>query len=390
MMKEDKIVPLKGPDRIRRRPAVVFGDDGKKGVTEAILLLLDLFVTEAVLGFSGSIVVKTEKDGSVSLQSFDRGLLLDETPCDGKPLWYYDFCDFGLAPREPDREYIYALMRKHHTLYGEREKAIPPFREDGDPAFFLCAVQYCSEWMEVESVHGKLRKHVRFEKGFPVTEMKRETVSLPSYTKISFKPDCEVFTDIFPSTDAIAEALRCAAVAVPLLSCTLSNEERNETFCYPLGGWDYVKQHCRDGEPPLIYRSARTYSGQDRPEGEYYDASLRVCVGFVPDGGRAQCIHNVRPLPDGGVHLQAVKKKIVSDFRTVFGDGHDSDEQIEKHLFLVLESECPARLTRWENGQRRAVVNPLLCEMAEDLLGDFEEFLRNSKERIQPLIHTKA
>ncbi|MBQ3075443.1 MAG: hypothetical protein IJC26_05185 [Clostridia bacterium] len=109
-MKNDiTITTLKGADRIRRRPAVVFGDDGRAGATAAVRMLLDIFLIEAELGFCKSLSLRLEGKDTVVIESCDRGFLLDETPRDGKPAWYYDFCEFGLAPREPDDGYYYTV-----------------------------------------------------------------------------------------------------------------------------------------------------------------------------------------------------------------------------------------------------------------------------------------
>lgn len=210
-MNDSTITPLKGPDRIRRRPAVVFGDDGRKGATAAVGMLLDIFLTEAELGFCEKISVSFAADDTVVIESRDRGFLLDETEEGGKPSWYYDFCEFGVAPREPDDAYYYTVGRKYGAFYGVTKEEMPEFRAKGDPAFDLCCVQYVSQWMQVEAVHGKIWKCLRFEKGYPVGKMERKEASEPSYTKISLKLDTEVFRDTSVSFESVAEHLRQAA-----------------------------------------------------------------------------------------------------------------------------------------------------------------------------------
>ena len=91
----DKIVMLKGPDRVRKRVCVVFGAKGNEGATNAIKMLLDIFITEAKLGFSRGIDLKIHKDNSVSIRSYDDGFILDETIDEGKPIFEKVFCELS-------------------------------------------------------------------------------------------------------------------------------------------------------------------------------------------------------------------------------------------------------------------------------------------------------
>jgi len=93
----NEITVLRGPDRIRKRPAVVFTDDGIVGTTNAVKSLLRIFVGEAALGKCSKISFFENQDGSFTVESFDKGFALGEKTVEGKPLWYYDFCEF-LSP----------------------------------------------------------------------------------------------------------------------------------------------------------------------------------------------------------------------------------------------------------------------------------------------------
>lgn len=225
-MKNDfKLDILRGPDRIRKRPAVVFGDEGSKGATEAARMLLDIFLIEAQIGFCEKISFKLISKDTVCIESRDRGFLLDETMQEGKPSWYYDFCDFGVPPREANDEYMYTVGRKYGAFYGLQEGEMSPFKSIGDPAFELCCVQYASEWMKVESVHKNLWKRLSFEKGFPVGTMEKKETCEPSYTRITYKLDLEVFEDVSVSFDEIAKFLK-ASSSVMGFDCRVFDDER--------------------------------------------------------------------------------------------------------------------------------------------------------------------
>ena len=106
------ITCLKGPDRVRKRPAVIFNSDDAEGVTRAVEMLLDIFITEAALGYSKELSVKIHNDDSICILSKDRGFVMDETLIDGKPVWEYDFCELYSAPREKKEVYSYGLIEE--------------------------------------------------------------------------------------------------------------------------------------------------------------------------------------------------------------------------------------------------------------------------------------
>ena len=226
-MKNDwKIEVLRGPDRIRKRPAVVFGDTGREGATEAARMILNVFLIEAQLGFCEKISFKLVSEDTVLIESRDRGFLLDETELDGKPSWYYDFCDFGVPPREASDEYMYTVGRKYGAFYGLPEEELPAFKSKGDPAFQLCCVQYASEWMKVESVHDNLWKRISFEKGYPVGQTEKRAVSEPSYTRFSYKLDPEVFSDVSVSFYDVAKFMRESTSFLKGFVYSCSEEDR--------------------------------------------------------------------------------------------------------------------------------------------------------------------
>lgn len=117
-MNDFKIEVLRGADRIRKRPGVVFGSDGVAGAINAIKMLLEVFLAEAALGFSRGIDVVIHKDESVSIHSLDDGLVLSDALVKGKPAWHHLFCDFAVGPREVEESHFFSLGEKHNQLFG--------------------------------------------------------------------------------------------------------------------------------------------------------------------------------------------------------------------------------------------------------------------------------
>ena len=97
----DTIRRLTGPERVRLRPAVIFGSDGAEGALCAVKLTADVFLTEAKMGYSNGFEIILHADGSVSMYSADRGLRLSDTAEGVLPDWKEIFCGLYPAPREP-------------------------------------------------------------------------------------------------------------------------------------------------------------------------------------------------------------------------------------------------------------------------------------------------
>lgn len=388
MNTEDIIIPLKGPDRVRRRPAVIFGSNDEDWAINAIKRLMGVFFTEAALGYCKKIAVKLEEDHSVTVESFDRGIVLDETEQDGRPSWFNVFCDFACGPREANAEYLHYCRMKHNVLFGDKSEPSLKFMPETDSAFDLCVFQYVCEWMRVESVHDSVLGRLCFEKGYAVSELEKEPASKPSCTKISFKLDREILDDSAISFEALSVILRGGAICNPGLNCTVYYAEEKATFFYPKGCADYLKDRCDSAESNPVFSSEILANGKDRYNRESYDASVRAAVVFVPGGGEIECFHNFFSLPDGGKHLNAAKKKIVRALQRRFDE---SELLNEKSLFdclhLVLVTNCSERMTRWSNREGTALGNRMISEMTSDVFGgDFDHYLKINAEKILSLL----
>ena len=391
MNTEDTIIPLKGPDRVRRRPAVIFGNHEEEWAINAIKMLLDLFFTEAALGYCKKIAVMLEEDHSVTVESFDRGLFLDETEQDGKPAWFNVFCDFACGPREANAEYLHYCRMKHNVLFGDKTEPSLKFMSETDSAFDLCVFQYVCEWMKVESVHGSVLGRLCFEKGYAVSELEKEPASKTSYTKISFKLDREILDDGAVTFEALSAILRGGAICNPGLNCTVYHREEKATFFYPKGCADYLKERCDSAESTPVFFSEILANGKDRYNRENYDASVRAAVVFVAGGGGAECFHNFRSLPDGGKHLNAAKKKIVRALQRRFDEFEFLNEKfIFDRMLLVLVTNCSERMTRWSNREGTALGNRMIAEMSSDVFGgDFDHYLKMNAEKLLSLLSEK-
>ncbi|MBQ8696957.1 MAG: hypothetical protein IJ519_04475 [Clostridia bacterium] len=134
-----RIITLKGPDRVRKQPRVIFGADGAEGATNALKRLLMIFVTEATLGYCNRLSVSLHRDGSVTVRSYDHGFALSEEIVDGRPAWYYDFCEL-YAHSADTADYYRSQAQTHSHLYGANDGRY--LRSESEATLDLVAIQY--------------------------------------------------------------------------------------------------------------------------------------------------------------------------------------------------------------------------------------------------------
>lgn len=397
------IKKLKGPERVRKRPAVMFGSDGTEGVATAIKILLDIFITEAALGYSHGIDLFVKADNSLIVRSYDRGFVLDETIIDGKPAWYQDFCELYCGPREPDENYYFSLGSHHNDLYGKVETPMPKYQVDSDHCFDLRCVQYVSAFMRVEAARDGIKKILNFEKGYSISDLQKEPSSEPTNTYIHFQLDSEVFNDVNVPFAEIVDFLRDAAITIPGLKCVICDERdgSEHTFLYPNGTEDYAMNISSPVTVPLFTTEVEA-KGKDRYNYREYDAKVKIVFAFVKDSPHVLCLHNYRKLEHGGNHLDAVKERLMHhinwEFIWDFKDEASSNDEnnyysrrrfelsfddIKENIVLILETNCTKYASMYINATKKAIKNRMITDMAYDLISkDFGYYLKQNHKEI--------
>lgn len=232
MSDNEVITRLTGPDRVRMRPAVIFGSKDREGVLNCVKSLCSVFFVEARLTFSQEMRITISKDNEVEIRSFDRGLILDDTIINSKPAWYWIFCDFFPSPREAGLKLSEECRQNYVSLFGEFEG------DTGElhlPYMEFCFVQFASEYMYVESVRDFAVRSLRFRKGYPDGELSKGVSGCDNYTLIRFRADKEVFDNLDFSSDELGKYLEKKCSECENFRCEL-RDERGEnvkivTFC---------------------------------------------------------------------------------------------------------------------------------------------------------------
>ena len=191
----ESISALKGADRVRKRPAVIFGSDGLEGCQHSVFEILSNSIDEAREGFGSKIIITKYQDGSIEVEDFGRGIPVDFNSREGRFNWELVFCE------------LYA-GGKYNTNDGESYEFSLGLNGLG-----LCATQYSSQYMDVEIFRDGFRYALRFEQGENVGGLqKEETRRKQTGTRIRWKPDLAVFTEVDVPVAYFQDVLKRQAV----------------------------------------------------------------------------------------------------------------------------------------------------------------------------------
>ena len=202
----ESISMLKGADRVRLRPAVIFGSDGIEGCEHSIFEILSNSIDEAREGYGKEITITRYNDCSVQVEDHGRGCPVDYNPKEKRFNWELVFCE------------MYAGGKYHNDEDGSYEYSL------GLNGLGLCATQYSSEYMDVEIHTGEIKYTLHFEHGKNVGGLHSEPSTAKSGTKIRWKPDLQVFTDIQVPVEYYVDILRRQAIVNDGLKFVFRNQ----------------------------------------------------------------------------------------------------------------------------------------------------------------------
>lgn len=355
----DSIEVLKGADRVRKKPAVIFGSDGIEGCEHAVFEIISNSVDEAREGFGDTIVVTRFEDKSVEVQDFGRGLPVGYNQKEKRYNWELLFCEMyagGKYKTNDGGSYQYSL---------------------GTNGLGLCATQYASEYMEAEIHSGGFCYKLSFKKGKPVGKMIEEPYGKKDTgTRIKWRPDLAVFTDIDISLEYFQDIMRRQAIVNAGIKFILKNQKDSkfETFeyVYEKGIVDHVKETVGDNALTSINFWTAERTGRDRADQPDYNLKINAAVCFSNKVQLKEFYHNSSFLEHGGAPEKAVKSAFVSQIDTYLkqngkylkSDAKINFQDIEDCLVLVTSSFSTN--TSYENQTKKAITNKFIQEAMTD------------------------
>ena len=352
----ESIVALKGADRVRKRPAVIFGDDGLEGCEHSVFEIISNSIDEARAGFGNKIIVTRYLDNSIEVQDFGRGMPVDYNQNEERYNWELLFCELYAGGKyDPDSSggYDFSL---------------------GLNGLGLCATQYSSEYMEAEIHSDGVKYDLSFKKGENIGGLKKEPYAKKDTgTRIKWRPDLDVFTDISIPLDYYKEVMKKQAVVNNGLKLILKNqisENKFETFeyLYENGIVDYLSEEAESAAlTPVQYWETEKF-GKDREDKPEYKVKITCALTFSNKKTLKEYYHNSSFLEHGGAPEKAVRSAFVSQIDAYLKqsgkytkqDGKISFQDIEDCLMLIISSFSTQ--TSYENQTKKAITNKFIQE----------------------------
>lgn len=367
------ITSLKGADRVRLRPGVIFGSDGIEGCEHSVFEILSNSIDEAREGFGSVIEVTRFKDKSVMIKDEGRGIPLDFNTKEDRYNWELVFCE------------LYA-GGKYKTNSGENYEYSLGLNGLGS-----CATQYSSEYMDVTVYRDGYKFSLHFEKGDNIGGLVKEKCNYQNTgTIIKWRPDLEVFTDIDIPLEYYQSVLKKQAVVNAGLVFRLFDEESEESFeyCYQNGIVDYVKEiNAEKGFTEVQFYETSTI-GRDREDKPEYKVKMQIAFCFNNEINMLDYYHNSSYLEHGGAPDKAVKNAFVFEIDKCLRSRGKYNKDETKITFadiqdsLILVTNSFSTMTSYENQTKKSITNKFIQEAMTDFLKQQLEiyFIENKME----------
>lgn len=355
----ESIKSLKGADRVRKRPAVIFGSDGLEGCEHSVFEIMSNSIDEAREGYGNKICITRFLDGSIEVQDFGRGIPVDYNKNEEKYNWELLFCEMYAGGKYDNGgdNYEFSL---------------------GLNGLGLCATQYASEYMDAEIHTDGYKYTLHFEKGENIGGLKKEKYEKKDTgTRIKWKPDLEVFTDINIPIEYFKDTIKRQAIVNDGVKFILKDQttaSKFETFefCYNDGIMDYVKELAGDNAftTPQYWECER--KGKDREDLPEYKLKIKAAICFSLKTQLKEYFHNSSFLEHGGAPEKAFRSAFVNQINAYLksnnkyakNDGLINIQDVEDCIIFVVSSFSTQ--TSYENQTKKAITNKFIQEAMTD------------------------
>jgi len=370
----ESISQLKGADRVRLRPAVIFGSDGIEGCQHAMFEILSNSLDEAREGHGDIIEITRYLDKSIEITDYGRGVPVDYNPVEDRFNWELVYCELyagGKYDNNSGSNYEYSL---------------------GLNGLGACATQYASEYMDVTVYRDGFKYGLHFEKGENVGGLSKEPFRhRHTMTKTKWRPDLDVFTDIDISAEFYHDVLKKQAIVNKGILLRFKNEISKGEFettdyKYEDGIVDYVSE-IANGEAMTDVKFVECErTGRDREDKPDYKVKLSVAFCFSNKVSALEYYHNSSFLEHGGSPDKAVANAFVNQidkYIKQIGKYNKNESKINFNDVkdcLILVSNSLSTMTSYENQTKKAINNKFIQEaMTEFLRHELEIYFIENK-----------
>ncbi len=371
----DSISALKGADRVRKRPAVIFGSDGLEGCEHAVFEILSNAIDEAREGHGDQVIVTRYRDGSIEVEDFGRGCPVDWNEAEGRYNWELVFCE------------LYAGGKYENNAGGDYEYSL------GLNGLGACATQYASRWFDARIRRDGFEYKLHFERGEITGELEKTPYpGKKTGSRFRWLPDLDVFTDINIPLEFFRDTLKRQAVVNAGVSFRFRNETdggfETEDFFYEKGILDYVTE-LSEGKAmtmPQFWETER--KGRDRADKPEYKVRISAALCFSNQVNRIEYYHNSSWLEHGGAPDKAVRSAFVSAVDGYLRSSGKYQKNESKISFqdvadcLILVTNCFSTQTSYENQTKKAITNRFVQEAMAEFFKSYLQvyFIENKAE----------
>ena len=355
----DSITQIKGADRVRKKPAVIFGSDGLEGCEHSIFEIISNSIDEAREGYGKKIIITRYEDRSIEVQDFGRGAPVDFNNKEQRYNWELLYCE------------MYAGGKYNNNAQESYEFSL------GTNGLGLCSTQYASEYMDVEIKRDGYKYSLHFEKGENIGGLKKEEYSgRDTGTKTVWRPDLDVFTDINVPLEYYIDILRRQAVVNDGVLFILRDQKgskfETQEFIYENGITDYLTEFVSDDSLCPVQFWQTEQEGRDRDDKPKYKVKINAALSFSNKNQIKEYYHNSSWLEYGGAPEKAVRSAFVSQFDAYIKQKNKYNKNESKVTFSDIE-ECLSLVvssfsnqTSYENQTKKAINNKFIQEAMTD------------------------
>ena len=355
----ESITQLKGADRVRLRPSVIFGSDDLTGCQHSIFEIISNSIDEAREGFGRKIEITRHTDGSITNADYGRGIPVDYNATEEKYNWELVFCE------------LYAGGKYNNNDGSNYQFSL------GLNGLGLCSAQYASRYMDVKIYRDGFEYSLYFEQGENIGGLKKEATNTKrTGSIIKWKPDDEVFKEIDVPLEYFQDMLKKQAIVNDGLLFVLFDEASGEefTYCYENGIKDYIAELTQNSSLTEIVNFSHETTGRDREDLSEYRLKFGMTFCFDNNINLLEYFHNSIYLEYGGSPDRAVKSAFTSAIDTCIKNAGLYKKDEKKIIFtdiedsLVFISSSFSTVTSYENQTKKAINNKFIQDAMTDFL----------------------